>query len=725
MKNKIKAILLGSVFLFAGVMGLAINENKVSAGVGETFYENFADSKLAESVATARGKQATDIIQPGDITGLTNFSLYSDVGIRDLSGIETFTGLRVLMINNNPVEIVPDSIDQLVALQSLSIKYSELTAIPDAIGNMTSINYLELSYNKLTSLPATIADMHNLSGLYIDGNPITALPVFSGSYPNLTELSASECGLITIDGINLSALTNLRYLTLSYNELTTLPDDIGALTELNVLALYNNKLTVLPDSICQLTKVYDIGLYNNALIALPSDFGNLNTINWLNLNNNQLTTLPDSFNQMSLLYTLTLDSNRITTLPSTLSGLTSLGYLTLADNNLSTLPEGISTTPNLNTLELSGNQIMDIPASFAGMTSLENVMLNRNGLTQFPAGLSNLPHLYHLSLDDNDITEIPSDITSANFPTLYDLSLSGNKISGLPVFDSTVDFNLTLSRNQLTERLMPEELNLRTSEQAVTLPSISIEKADESDPVAIDVLAELPPIITQYQEKMGGFFDATWIVEQPDTTEITIPGDDPDEMDLINDALSAGFGDYKLKLKINLAPPSRMFYNFLEGSVYELPITVSSDSALVGDTLLNGSVKDKATNLPIENATVELKENNSLAGSRTTGTDGLYEFLDPEAKTYDIIASATGYKTVIGTVTVPAGETVTKNFLLEAGEGTIIEKPEVPGGTVEGGGEEGSQLIGGILPKTGHAMLWVLGSVILAMGALVLRRVRN
>ena len=121
---------------------------------------------------------------------------------------------------------------------------------------------------------------------------------------------------------------------------------------------------------------------------------------------------------------------------------------------------------------------------------------------------------------------------------------------------------------------------------------------------------------------------------------------------------------------------SALPYGFLSGSEYVFPIQVKSQTPVpITQQGLNGIIKDKDTQAPIANATLELKEGNTVVATKTTGLNGKYEIIELEAKTYDVSVTADGYKTIISNVLIPAGEVVTKDFLME--KGTIDEKEKL------------------------------------------------
>ena len=122
------------------------------------------------------------------VAGVT--SLGSD-GDMSLDGIEYFTGLQVLILENNSVLTKLPDLTSLNSLRSLSVTSSSLTAVSDL---PVSLETLNLNTNKLTTL-------------------------------------------------NVSELTNLTHLDVSVNELTEL--DVDTNTKLTYLACFTNRMTAL------------------------------------------------------------------------------------------------------------------------------------------------------------------------------------------------------------------------------------------------------------------------------------------------------------------------------------------------------------------------------------------------------------------------------------------------------------------------------------------------
>ena len=167
-------------------------------------------------------------------------------------------------------------------------------------------------------------------------------------------------------------LNNLKDLSLSYNQLTSLPSSIVNLTSLRYLYLEHNELTSLPSSIVNLRSLGYLNLSSNQLTSLPTSIGNLRSLESLYLRFNQLTFLPESIVNLSSLRTLDLYRNQLTSLPTSIGNLESLERLDLRRNQLASLPESIGNLSRLIELDLSDNHIIPWPTELINQIQRQN-----------------------------------------------------------------------------------------------------------------------------------------------------------------------------------------------------------------------------------------------------------------------------------------------------------------------------------------------------------------
>ena len=87
--------------------------------------------------------------------------------------------------------------------------------------------------------------------------------------------------------------TELSYLALQWNNLSSVPESLGLLTGLSSLYISNNQLTGLPESIGNLSNLDFIDLGYNQIEAIPESFCDLENLSYLWLFNNLLSEMPE------------------------------------------------------------------------------------------------------------------------------------------------------------------------------------------------------------------------------------------------------------------------------------------------------------------------------------------------------------------------------------------------------------------------------------------------
>ncbi len=144
------------------------------------------------------------------------------------------------------------------------------------------------------------------------------------------------------------------------------------------LALRWNQLSSLPSEIGSLSALQRINLDYNHLKSLPSEIGNLVNLKVLHLCDNELESLPSGFSKLNNLQYLDLQLNLLESFPQELINLTNLLQLGLAYNQLSSLPPDVGNLTNLEVLSLHNNKLSSLPFQMANLTKLHACTVGNN-----------------------------------------------------------------------------------------------------------------------------------------------------------------------------------------------------------------------------------------------------------------------------------------------------------------------------------------------------------
>lgn len=112
--------------------------------------------------------------------------------------------LRWLILTNNRIEQLPDSIGQCGRLQKLMLAGNCLTSLPDTMLQCRKLGLLRLASNRLTELPAWLLEMPELAFLSFAGNPCALSS--EANNPVLEEVAWSELSVSEMLGEGASGI---------------------------------------------------------------------------------------------------------------------------------------------------------------------------------------------------------------------------------------------------------------------------------------------------------------------------------------------------------------------------------------------------------------------------------------------------------------------------------------------------------------------------------------
>ena len=321
-----------------------------------------------------------------------------------------------------------------------------VSALP---GRVTS---LQLPDNQLSGEIPDLSALTNLRFLSLWGNELTGEIPDLSAFSNLTGLHLNS-NQLSGEIPDLSALTNLLDLNLWGNELTGEIPDLSALTSLGALDLSSNQLSGEIPDLSALINLRSLFLRLNELTGEIPDLSALTSLLDLNLSSNMLSgEIPATLGNVISLEYLYLNNNQLSGKIPDLSALTNLAGLELWGNELTGEIPDLSALTNLRRLELWRNELTGEIPDLSALTNLTGLALSRNKLTgSIPTWLGDLTSLQWLYLNDNMLDgSIPA--TLRNLTSLSYLYLWGNELTGeIPDLSTlTLLEELDLSRNKLT-----------------------------------------------------------------------------------------------------------------------------------------------------------------------------------------------------------------------------------------------------------------------------------
>ncbi|USW97901.1 protein kinase [Pseudomonas proteolytica] len=192
-----------------------------------------------------------------------------------------------------------DTLAQLKAGQLAGIKRLDLscglTQFPREIFDLAdSLEILNLSGNALSSLPDDLHRLPHLRVLFCSDNAFTELPACLGQCQQLSMVGFKAN---QIEHVPAAALpSQLRWLILTDNRISQLPDALGERPLLQKLMLAGNRLEQLPASLAQCHNLELLRIASNRLTQLPQWLLTLPRLTWLAYAGNPVESAVDLAN---------------------------------------------------------------------------------------------------------------------------------------------------------------------------------------------------------------------------------------------------------------------------------------------------------------------------------------------------------------------------------------------------------------------------------------------
>lgn len=376
--------------------------------------EPVLEQALAKSLRVERDSLTTELVAEK----LEYFEL-NNVGLRDLTGLESAKNLKVLVLRDNLIQDV-SPLSDLPHLQKLDLSGNKITSLSPFSG--LSIKKMEDEVDQIRMKLANYrTPKDEIAELVISLSEVVER-LKRGPW-QLQELSLANNRLLGLSGI--SNLSGLRFLNVSGNSLIDL-EGVGSLKNLTTFYAHGNQLGRVESYVDQnKNKTYDIGepigdeSGNGKRDTDPlTELQNLPRLVNLYLYDNLLKRVS-SLTGLPKLQILLLSGNQIESV-SSLGEFKQLRRLSLSDNRINSL-SGLEDMPLIEHLYLVENRICDL-RPIQRLTSIKELRLQRNQFINVQA-LSEFNEIQILSLSNNFVFSINPLLGLKN---LKRLTLSGN-----------------------------------------------------------------------------------------------------------------------------------------------------------------------------------------------------------------------------------------------------------------------------------------------------------
>ncbi|KAF2644940.1 L domain-like protein [Massarina eburnea CBS 473.64] len=466
---------------------------------------------------------------------IQNFDLHGNV-LRELPvGLRQLTQLTKLNLSRN--KLSPDALEivcQITTLRDLKLAENALEgSFPPSLENLSQLEILELQGNKLTSLPPEIRELSHLRILNVSDNCLRGLPADLFTSAPITELLATKNNFIGAF-FNIDTAPHLQNLQLANNSLTSLCEsDTILLPALKYLDLSGNRLSALPD-MSSWTSLATLLMGNNKLNMLPEGFLSLKALRAADFTANDLNKLDEKIALMEGLDNLTLAANPLrerkflsmTTADIKRDLLSRVQPELLGDQDdceeiggndqAKTLPDGWKLTPS-GTLDLSFQNLTELDdesvATLAETNDIRQLYLASNYLTEIPTITLQLSFLSVLDLSKNNVTTALAE--PVELAKLRELRLRGNKMQSLDSITSLLSapklIQLDVSNNRISGTLptmrdfFPELTSFLASDNAISeVPAESLAGLKTVN-LSNNDITRLEPDIGRYRGTLTSF----------------------------------------------------------------------------------------------------------------------------------------------------------------------------------------------------------------------------
>lgn len=360
----------------------------------KTFLVLFCVAQFSVAKKTVCVFHHTGVILRTYTCTLVNQNIQNEVQMENVVGQHepgfSDSDVTALRQTGSTIAIFPSVIiDRFVNLASVILNNVGMTTFGQPITNCANLQTITLGNGLITSIPPGIfRNCINLVQLSLSNQPINTID--TDAFDGLNRMQfmwMSGANLPTLDPQVFAPMTQLIYLDLINNQITTISTQFPRFSQLLILDLSNNNITTWnPVHLEANPQLAQLLLGRNEIATLSADsFANLPQLTYLSVGDS-LTELP-VFENLARLDSLYIERCPLTHVSAaTFQNMVSLRQLGLQGNQIVTFDFGAQTPPilqGLTFLNLAFNQITNVPDHSLGtLTVLNRLYLNHNLITR-------------------------------------------------------------------------------------------------------------------------------------------------------------------------------------------------------------------------------------------------------------------------------------------------------------------------------------------------------
>ncbi|PWA83462.1 TMV resistance protein N [Artemisia annua] len=270
----------------------------------EKLWEGVKNFKKLKILNVSNSNSLTKI---GNFTGLENLEQLSLYGCETLEELDSSIGCLQKLIELDlsyctRLKSLPwKSIGKLTSLLKLKLlKCHNVLEISNEVGSLISLKHLDLCYNIFSSLPNSLCQLHQLTKIKLSG--CTNLKSIPDLPPSIKKLHVQDC----INLVNLpSNCSELKFLTLlGLGNCSKLGPkgfkQVTGLSNLQYLGMENCNVSEVSSKIRNLVSLRFLDLSRNTFSSLPESFSNLSQLKRLLIHDcSELKLLPPIPSQLT------------------------------------------------------------------------------------------------------------------------------------------------------------------------------------------------------------------------------------------------------------------------------------------------------------------------------------------------------------------------------------------------------------------------------------------